>query len=160
VITCPATLDVPRELAQYLGRLLRAHRRDRGTRKSTRALTCYSAPMSPRWHVITASPVPPGYRYLDEVITVLANQAPDLHEALERAKTDGLAHVILDGKIFSAGRLAEKTTSVKGKQIDLWYSGKAHEPGGNIQALLAPNGFPLWGQRCRTRLGARSDRRP
>ena len=56
----------------------------------------------------------------------------------------GLAHVILDGKIFSADRLAEKTTSVKGEQIDRWYSGKAHEPGGTIQALLAPDGFPLW----------------
>ncbi|TWP42234.1 transposase family protein, partial [Lentzea tibetensis] len=31
---------------------------------------------------------------------------------------------------------------MKGKQIDLWYSGKAHEHGGNIQALPAPNGFP------------------
>jgi hypothetical protein len=27
-----------------------------------------------------------GYRYLDKVITVLANQAPDLHDALQRAK--------------------------------------------------------------------------
>jgi hypothetical protein len=54
------------------------------------------------------------------------------------------AHVILDGKIFSADRLAEKATSAKGEQIDLWYSGKAHEPGGNIQALLSPDGFPLW----------------
>ena len=26
-----------------------------------------------------------GYRYLDEVITVLAEQAPDLREALQRA---------------------------------------------------------------------------
>jgi acetylglutamate kinase len=68
---------------------------------------------------------------VDEVIGVLADQAPDLHEALERAKADGLAYVILDGKIFSADRCGEKTTSVKGTQIDLWYSGKAHEHGGN-----------------------------
>ena len=64
-----------------------------------------------------------GYRYLDEIITVLAECAPDLCEALERAKQDSLAHIILDGKIFSADRLAEKTTSVKGEQIDRWYSG-------------------------------------
>ena len=31
---------------------------------------------------------------------------------------------------------------MKGQVIDLWYSGKAH--GGNIQAVLAPTGFPLW----------------
>jgi hypothetical protein len=45
-----------------------------------------------------------GYRYLDEVIKVLADQAPNLHEALGKAKTDGLAYVILDGKVFSADR--------------------------------------------------------
>jgi hypothetical protein len=33
---------------------------------------------------------------------------------------------------------------VKGQVIDLWYSGKAHCHGGNIQAVLAPDGFPLW----------------
>jgi hypothetical protein len=32
----------------------------------------------------------------------------------------------------------------KGNQIDLWYSGKAHEHGGNMQALSEPDGFPLW----------------
>jgi hypothetical protein len=29
------------------------------------------------------------YRYLDEVITVLADEAPDLREALERAEGEG-----------------------------------------------------------------------
>jgi hypothetical protein len=53
-------------------------------------------------------------------------------------------HVILDGKVFSADRCLEKTTSVKGTPIDLWYSGKAHEHGSDIQALSAPNGTPLW----------------
>jgi hypothetical protein len=33
---------------------------------------------------------------------------------------------------------------VKREQIDLWYSGQAHEHGGNIQALTAPHGLPLW----------------
>jgi DDE superfamily endonuclease len=75
---------------------------------------------------------------------VLAAQAPDLHQTLQRAHTDGATHVILDGKPFASDRLAEQTTSVKGKQIDAWYSGKAHEHGGNIQALSAPDGFPLW----------------
>jgi hypothetical protein len=155
VITYRATLDVPRELAQYLGRLLHAERRERGTRTGTRALTCYAqAVLGLRWfrqntditalardHGISRAT---GYRYLDEVVTVLAEQAPELHEALQQAKNEGLAHVILDGKIFSADRLAEKTTSVKGEQIDRWYSGKAREHGGNIQALMEPNGVPLW----------------
>lgn len=155
MITYRATLDVPRELAQYLGRLLQAERRERGTRQGVRALTCYGqAVLGLRWFRQNTDITAPardhgisratGYRYLDEVVTVLAEQAPDLHEALHQAKNEGLAHVILDGKIFSADRLAEKTTSVKGEQIDRWYSGKAREHGGNIQALMAPNGVPLW----------------
>jgi len=155
MIAYRAMLDVPRELAQYVSRLLHAERRRRGTRKNSRALTCFrQAVLGLRWfrqdvevtalardHGISRAT---GYRYLDEVIEVLAEQAPDLHDALEKAKADGLACVILDGKIFSADRCSEKTMSVKGKQIDLWYSGKAHEHGGNVQALSGPDGFPLW----------------
>ena len=155
MIACRAVLDVPRELAQYLSRLLYTERRRRGTRKNSRALSCFrQAVLGLRWfrqnvdvtalardHDVSRAT---GYRYLDEVIEVLADQAPDLRDALEKAKSDGLAYVILDGKIFSADRCDEKTMSVKGKQIDLWYSGKAHEHGGNIQAVSGPNGFPLW----------------
>ena len=84
------------------------------------------------------------YRYLDEVIAVLADEAPELREALERAKDGGFSHVILDGKIVPADRCKEKTISVKDEVTGLWYSGKAHTHGGNIQAVLAPDGFPLW----------------
>ena len=106
LITYRATLDASRDLAQYLGRLLYAERRDRGTRAGSRALTCYGhAVMGLRWfrqnghitalacdHGISRAT---GYRYLDEIITVRAERAPDLR-------------------------------------------------GGNIQALPAPDGFPLW----------------
>ena len=51
-----------------------------------------------------------------------------------------MSHVIIDGKLFASDRLGEQTTSVKGQQIDAWYSGKAHAHGGNIQALSAPDG--------------------
>ena len=75
---------------------------------------------------------------------MLAEQAPDLREALERAKGEGLSCVILDGKIIPCDRCKEPAVSVKGEVIDLWYSGKAHTHGGNIQAVFAPDGFPLW----------------
>ena len=52
--------------------------------------------------------------------------------------------MILDGTIISADRCREKTVSVQGELIDVWYSGKAHTHGGNIQAVIAPDGFPLW----------------
>jgi hypothetical protein len=155
VITYRAILDVPRALAQYVARLLKAERRLRGTRRDSRALTCFhQAVFGLRWfrqnldvpalardHGISRAT---GYRYLNEVVTVLAAQAPDLHDVLRKAKQDGVTHLILDGKLFSTDRLSEQTTSVKGEQIDAWYSGKHRKPGGNVQALMEPNGFPLW----------------
>jgi len=155
VIAYRAILDVPRALAQHLGRLLQAERRERCTPRDSRALTCFQqAVFGLRWfrenrdvpalardHGISRAT---GYRYLAEVIDVLADRAPDLHETLRRAKAEGATHVVLDGKLFAGDRLGEKTTSVKGEQIDAWYSGKARAPGGNIQAVMAPDGFPLW----------------
>ena len=81
---------------------------------------------------------------MDEVIAVLAEEAPELRDALERARDKGVPHVIPDGKIIPAGRCGEKTLSVKNEVIDLWYSGKARTHGGSIQAIFAPDGFPLW----------------
>ena len=75
---------------------------------------------------------------------MLAAEAPELREALERASDAGFLHVILDGKIIPSDRCKEPVISVKGEVIDLWYSGKAHVHGGNVQAVLAPGGFPLW----------------
>jgi len=155
VIAYRATLDVPGELAQFVAKLLLAERHRRGTPRGSRALTCFwQAVLGLRWfrdrtaadalardHGIARATA---YRYLDEVIAVLADQAPGLHQALERAKDEGFSHVILDGKIIPADRCREKTLSVRGEAIDLWYSGKAHTHGGNIQAVLAPDGFPLW----------------
>ena len=155
MIAYRATLDVPRELAQFTARLLQAERRRRGTPKGSRALTCFwQAVLGLRWFRDRTTPDAlardhgisraTAYRYLDEVIAVLAEQAPELSEALERAQDEGLPHVILDGKIIEADRCREKTISVKGEAIDLWYSGKAHAHGGNIQAVFTPGGFPLW----------------
>ncbi len=84
------------------------------------------------------------YRYLAEAISVLAATAPGLAQALEAAREQGLAYLILDGKVVAADRCREKTSSRKGKTIDSWYSGKAHDFGGNIQGLFTPAGIPLW----------------
>jgi hypothetical protein len=155
VITYRATLDVSRELVIFTTRLLLAERRRRGTPRGSRALTCFwQAVLGLRWFrdrtAIDALAADHGvsrataYRYVDEVITVLAAEAPELPEALASALTGGVAFVILDGKIIPSDRCREKTISVKGKVIDLWYSGKAHAHGGTIQAVIAPDGFPLW----------------
>jgi hypothetical protein len=84
------------------------------------------------------------YRYLGEVIGVLAARAPGLQEQLERALAEGTPYLILDGKVVDTDRCQQKTTSRKGKTIDLWYAGKTHGFGGNIQALCYPSGIPLW----------------
>ena len=155
MIAYRATLDVPRELVQFTAKLLAEERRRRGTPKGSRALTCFwQAVLGVRWfrdrtvpdalardHGISRATA---YRYLDEVVAVLADEAPELREALERAKDEGLSHVILDGKIIPCDRCKEPAVSVKGEVIDLWYSGKAHAHGGNVQAVCAPDGFPLW----------------
>lgn len=150
-----ATLDVSRALIHHVARSLRDERRRLGTPKGSRALTPFwQAVLILRWfrgehdipklgrdhHVSRAT----AYRYIAEGIDVLAAQAPDLHEALDRAQADGLAYVILDGTLIPTDRCAEQSLSVKGEPIDTWYSGKAHQHAGNLQALSAPGGLPLW----------------
>ena len=126
-----------------------------GTRKGTRRLGCYKQALFalawfrdkgdiPRLGRGFGLPQSTAYRYLDEVIEVLAARAPGLQEQLERALAEGVPYLILDGKVVDTDRCREKTLSRKGEVIDLWYAGKTHDFGGNIQALFYPCGIPLW----------------
>jgi hypothetical protein len=155
VIAYRAMLDVPRELVAKIAGLLRGERRRRGTRRNARALTCWrQALLGLVWfrknEEMTALAAgfgisrATGYRYRDEVVTVLSAQAPDLHEALQRVADEGWSHVILDGKVFRTDRCAETTTSAKGTPIHSWYSGKHRAFGGNVQAIIRPDGQPIW----------------
>src|SRR4051794_22701385 len=155
LIAYRAMLDVPRELVCELAKLLRAERRARGTRKGTRLLTCFrQALLVLVWmrtkgevEVIGAGfgvPRATAYRYRDEALTVLAAQAPDLHEALQEVAEQGWSHVVVDGKLIRTDRCAETTISVKGETINAWYSGKHRAPGGNVQAVIRPDGLPIW----------------
>jgi DDE superfamily endonuclease len=150
-----AMLDVPAELLRYLSRLLAAERRRRSTPARSRKLTCRDqAVLALRWfrdrtridalgrdHGISRATA---YRYVAEAVDVLSAQAPGLPQALDRAMAEGLPYLILDGKIFAGDRCSRPATSVKGEQIDAWYSGKAHRHGGNVQAVMRPDGLPLW----------------
>ncbi|MEO3749011.1 transposase family protein [Plantactinospora sp. B5E13] len=155
MITYSARLDVPRELVRHVARLLRAERRAVGTRRHARALTCfYQALLVLVWFRKGEDKTTLGagfgvsrataYRYVAEAVRVLAAQTPTLHDALARVAADGWSHVILDGKLFDTDRVAETTTSVKGKTIDAWYSGKHRDFGANIQAIMRPDGLPIW----------------
>jgi hypothetical protein len=154
VVSCRVMLDVPRELILLVSGLLAAHRCEIGTRKGTRRLGCYKQALSglawfrdkgdiPRLGAGFGLPQPTAYRYLDEVIEVVAARAPGLQEQLERALAGGVPYLILDGKVVDTGRCREKTVSRKGEVIDLRYAGKIRDFGGNAQALLYPPGVPL-----------------
>jgi len=155
VLSYRVTLDVPLQLAVFVSGLLAEHRRELGTRTGTRALSCWKqAVFALAWfrdrpdirrlgqgfRISQAT----AYRYKDEAAEVLAAKAPTLRETLDKAAEQGLAYLILDGTLVSCDRCADKKTSRKGKEIDKWYSGKAHRPAGNVQALAAPGGVPLW----------------
>lgn len=155
MIAYRAMLDVPRELVTELATLLRTERRARGTRAGTRLLTCFrQAVMVLVWFRTRGDVEVLGagfglsrataYRYRDEGIKVLAEQAPDLHESLNRVAEQGWSHVVLDGKVIRSDRCAATTTSTKGATINSWYSGKHHAPGGNVQAVMRPDGLPIW----------------
>jgi len=155
VIPYRAMLDVPAELLRYLARLLNAERRRRGTPARSRKLTCREqALLALRWFRDRSRPErlaadhgisrATAYRYVGEAVDVLSAQAPGLDEALQRAMAEGVPYVILDGKIFETDRLAETVTSVKGEDINAWYSGKKHRPGANVQAVMLPGGLPAW----------------
>jgi DDE superfamily endonuclease len=155
VLSYRVTLDVPLQLALFVSRLLADHRREIGTRAGTRALTCWKQavfalawfrdrPDIRRLGQGSGISQATAYRYKDEAIEVLAAKAPTLRQALDKAVDQGVPYLILDGTLISSDRCAGKKTSKKGRQIDRWYSGKAHHPAGNVQALAAPGGIPLW----------------
>ncbi|WP_442945773.1 hypothetical protein [Nonomuraea sp. LPB2021202275-12-8] len=128
-------LDVSRTLVHHVARSLRDERRRVGTPKGSRALTPFwqvvlilrwfrgehDIPKLGRDHRLSRATA---YRYVAEGIDVLVAQAPNLHDALNRAQADGLAYVILDGTLIGIDRCAEQIISVKGDPIDAWYAGK------------------------------------
>ena len=108
-------LDVPKDLIWFVSRLLAARRRQIGTRKGTRRLGCYKQALFALAWCRDKGDIPrlgrgfglsqsTAYRYLDEVIGVLAARAPGLQEQLERALAEGTSYLILDGKIVDTDR--------------------------------------------------------
>jgi DDE superfamily endonuclease len=151
-VTYTAVLDVSEDSVLLLSGLLHAERVRRGTRKDTRALSTYQqAVLMLRWLFDDTRmsqlardngiSVSTAYDYRDEAINVLAARKPSLHGALLAAKAAGHSHVILDGTLIriDRNRAPGPTTGV-----DLWWSGKHHHHGGNVQVVSAPDGWPLW----------------
>jgi hypothetical protein len=151
-VTYRAVLTVREQTVWYLSRLLHAERLRRGTRTGRRALGCFKqAVLVIRWFLdntrITQLATDNAigrttcYDYLHEGIDVLAAQAPKLESALLAAKTAGHGHIDIDGTLIHTDRVR---TPGPTPGVDMWWSGKHHHHGGNIQVITAPDGWPLW----------------
>jgi hypothetical protein len=151
-VTYTAVLPVSEDTVLFVSGLLHAERRRVGTRAGTRSLGCYrQAILVLRWlldgtritqlagdNQISRST---GYAYLHEGLTVIAHQAPALSSVLLAAKMAGYAHVNIDGTLIETDRCR---TPGPTPGVDLWWSGKHDNHGGNVQVITAPDGWPLW----------------
>ena len=72
---------------------------------------------------------------------MLAAQSPSLHGALLAAKAAGYSHVNIDGTLIETDRVAMPGPT---PGVDLWWSAKHHNHGGNIQVITVPDGWPIW----------------
>jgi hypothetical protein len=150
-VTNTATLSVREETVLFVSGLLHAERQRRGTRAGTRALGCFKqAVLIIRWFLDgtrlaqlardNAVGKSTAYNYLQEGIDVLAALAPGLHGALLAAKAAGYSHIIIDGTLIATDRVS---TPGPTPGVDLWWSGKHHHHGGNVQVISAPDGWPI-----------------
>ena len=151
-VTYTAALPARDQTVLFLSSLLHDERVRRGTRANTRALTTFHhAVLILRWfldatritqlagdNTISRSTA---YDYLHEGIIVLAAQAPKLESALLAAKTAGHGHISIDGTLIETDRCRMPGPT---PGVDLWWSGKHANHGGNIQVITAPDGWPLW----------------
>jgi hypothetical protein len=151
-VTYTSVLPVREETVDFLAGLLAAERLRRGTRAETRSLSCHDqAVLVLRWfldgtrmsQLVRDNPIgkSTGYDYLHEGIDVLAVRSPTLHGALLAAKAAGYGHVIIDGTLIETDRVA---TPGPTPGVDLWWSGKHAQHGGNVQVITVPDGWPIW----------------
>ncbi len=146
-----ARLDVPAAILKAVTGWLARHRRRPGARPWQRAATVHAQVLLVlRWlrhradlHTLAADAQvsdATAYRYLHEGLEVIAAHAPGLHEVLAAAHAAGAAYLCMDGTLVPTDRVAARAEAGH----DLWYSGKHHRHGGNVQVLTDPTGFPLW----------------
>jgi DDE superfamily endonuclease len=71
------------------------------------------------------------WRYIEEVVALLAARAPKLRQAVRDAKKAGHAYVVLDGTLIPVDRVAADRP---------FYSGKHKKHGMNLQVIASPGG--------------------
>ncbi|XRQ10198.1 transposase family protein [Actinomadura welshii] len=75
------------------------------------------------------------WRYVEETVRLLAARSPRLRAALQRAKADGHAYLVLDGTLIPIDRVAADRP---------FYSGKHKKHGMNLQVIATPDGDIVW----------------
>lgn len=152
IVTYTAILPVDRAAAEWLSRKLAAHRRTIGTRRRTRKLTPWVHAIYVLRFLIdgiritqlaadNALAKTTAYAYLWEGLEVLAACAPTLHDAIDAARTAGDNHIGLDDTLIPTTAVHVEGPT---EGVDLFWSGKHHRHGANLQVISAPDGFPLW----------------
>jgi hypothetical protein len=146
-----ASLDVSAPVLTAVTGWIARRRRRPGSRPAQRAGTVHTqVALVLRWlrHRLdvrtlaadAGGSIATAYRYLHEVIDVIAAHAPTLGAVLSHARAIGLAFLCLDGTLVPTDRVAARAE----RGHHLWYSGKHHAFGGSMQVLCDPGGFPLW----------------
>ena len=77
------------------------------------------------------------WRYVCELVDLLARHAPDLTAAMQAARRK--AYVVLDGTLISIDRVG-----MRAKTDRPYYSGKHKRHGLNVQVLTDPAGRLIW----------------
>ena len=75
------------------------------------------------------------WRYVEEVVALLAARAPKLRQAVRDARKAGWAYVVLDGTLIPIDRVAADRP---------FYSGKHKKHGMNLQVIATPDGDIVW----------------
>ena len=75
------------------------------------------------------------WRYVNEVVALLAARAPKLRKAVRDARNAGHAYVVVDGTLIPIDRVAKDRP---------FYSGKHKKHGMNLQVIASPHGDLLW----------------
>ncbi|MEU8471229.1 transposase family protein [Streptomyces sp. NPDC029006] len=142
MLVYPSGIDLSNSTLRYLSDLLRARRRERGTR--WRRLTADRQALLALAHLCcghTYAQLAAGfgiglatvYRYVVEAVEVLAALAPTLQQAMTVAANK--AFVILDGTLLHIDRIAADRP---------YYSGKRKRHGMNVQVIADAFGRLLW----------------
>jgi hypothetical protein len=137
-----AVLPLSRATLSYVAGVIRRHRRQIGScwrrcNPGQQALLVLAhlrkgetfAELAAGFGVSTAT----AWRYVSEVVRLLARQVPKLRGALRAARKH--AYVVLDGTLIPIDRLAADRP---------FYSGKHRRHGMNLQVIASPDGDILW----------------